>query len=170
MVCLMTSEAENVVEEDLVTCSRCGGEGEETYEEDGRTVTDPCYHCAGLGRVSEETAFADRVAAAASVLAARWVSDYRKACDNDPYGDGFGLLAAENGVSTRDYVQDLKMTKGAEFARELATLSPSLKRALVEELVPEPEPIAVPVTTPLDVAFVNATPNNDNDADEEIPF
>ncbi len=162
-------EAVEVVE-DTVVCGRCGGEGEESYEEDGRPVTDPCYHCAGSGRISVELAFHDRLSAAAGVLADRWVSGLRRPPKGEEDGYDFGLAAAENGMSEGDYARALTWEKADEFMRELEGLSLRLQHVLVDELVPErEEPEAPAATTPTVPALPAALiPGADND--DEIPF
>ncbi len=167
----MTTEAEMMEDsKDLVTCGRCGGEGSETYDEDdgsltGRRVTDPCYHCAGSGKVSSETAFHDRVAAAASVLASRWVRELRKSVENDEFD--FGLCSAENGLSASDYARELVFAKTEEFGRELAGLSHHLQVALVDELVPEDEE---PVAVPSSPATLTVPVFDGGLTDDEVPF
>ncbi len=105
----------------MATCSRCQGEGEESYEEDpGRMVTDVCYHCGGSGQVDEETDFHDRLHAVAATLAYQKESEYRKACDSDPDGDGYELCAAENGYRSYDYFRVRVWERTADIAQELA--------------------------------------------------
>lgn len=104
----------------MAKCSRCQGQGYESYDEDGRMVTDVCYHCGGEGTVDEETDFHDRLQAVAATLAHQKESEYRKACDSDPDGDGYDLCAAENGMRTFDYFRSRVWDRTYEIAQELS--------------------------------------------------
>ncbi len=107
----------------MAKCSRCQGEGRVWEEEEGHPqggVYDVCYHCGGEGTVDEETDFQDRLHAVAATLAYQKESDYRKACDSDPDGDGYDLCAAENGMRTFDYFRVRVGERTDEIARELA--------------------------------------------------
>lgn len=64
----------------METCGRCGGVGQQTWDEDGRRVSDVCYHCGGTGQVDEESARALRLEAVAYKLAVQTVQAMRKAC------------------------------------------------------------------------------------------
>jgi hypothetical protein len=59
-------------------CSECNGSGKKTWEEDGRMVTDACYHCGNTGEVDEETDWHDRLARVAGTIAFLEETDYRK--------------------------------------------------------------------------------------------
>lgn len=104
----------------MAQCSRCQGEGKESYEEDGRMVTDTCYHCGGEGVVDEETDFHDRLHAVANTLAYQQEQEYRRWCESDPDGDGYDLCAAENGYQTYDYFRVRVWERAADIAQELA--------------------------------------------------
>ena len=107
----------------MAKCSRCQGEGEEFTPEDGHPqggVYETCYHCGGEGTVDEETDFHDRLQSVAATLAYAKESEYRKACDSDPDGDGYDLCAAENGLSTFDYFRTRVWNRTYEIAEELA--------------------------------------------------
>lgn len=126
----------------MATCSRCQGEGEESYEEDGRIFTDVCYHCGGEGTVDEETDFHDSLMRVASTLAYQAESDYRRACDSDPDGDGYDLCAAENGMMTFDYFRARVWERTPEFGEKLFAMSRQDQEFLIawNEMEPEPMP------------------------------
>ena len=84
-------------------CSRCCGTGREVYDEDGRMVEDACYHCGETGMIDDETAFVDRLACVATTLAYHYESEYRRAVNSDPDGDGYDLGGYENGLMPHDY-------------------------------------------------------------------
>jgi hypothetical protein len=125
-------------------CSRCQGEGEETYEEDGRIITDVCYHCAGSGKVDDDTAFHDRLYSVASSIAYSQESEYRKACNNDPDGDGYDLGAYENGMMPSDYFRSRVWDRTYDIAEKLSEMSQADQEFLVawneysSEPIPEP--------------------------------
>lgn len=123
-------------------CCRCQGQGKETYDEDGRTVTDVCYHCAGSGKVDEDTDFHDRLHHVASALAYQAESEYRKACDSDPEGDGYNLGAYENGMMPFDYFRCRVLERTPEIAEKLLEMSRSDQEFMIacHEYVPEGKP------------------------------
>lgn len=115
-------------------CSRCQGEGEVWEEEEGHPqggVYDTCYHCGGEGTVDEETDFHDRLHAVAATLAYQKESDYRKACNEDPEGDGYDLGAYENQMMPHDYFRTRVWDRTEEIARELAERSRADQELLV---------------------------------------
>jgi len=107
----------------MAKCSQCQGEGEVWEEEEGHPrggVYDVCYHCGGEGTVDEETDFHDRLKRVATALAVQKETEYRRACDSDPDGDGYDLCAAENGMRTYDYFRTRVWDREYEIAQELA--------------------------------------------------
>lgn len=107
----------------MARCSRCQGEGEVFTEEEGHPqggVYETCYHCGGTKEVDEETDFHDRLHAVAAKLAYLKESEYRKACDSDPEGDGYDLGAYENGMMPFDYFRARIWERTYEIAQELA--------------------------------------------------
>lgn len=106
-------------------CGQCQGEGEVWEDEEGHPqggVFDVCYHCAGSGKVDEETDFHDRLHAVAASLAYQQESDYKKACNEDPDGDGYDLCGAENGLSSYDYFRVRVWERTDRIAQELAAM------------------------------------------------
>lgn len=105
-------------------CIRCYGEGVETFYDggfyDSRLEQHTCYHCNGSGYVDDETNFRDQLFSVASSLAQHYVHSMIQEINNDPEGDGFCLMAAENGLSQSDYTQHLIFIKTDEFMAELA--------------------------------------------------
>lgn len=73
------------------------------WEEDGREVKDPCYHCGNTGIIDDTTYFHDQLGAVAYVLAHMEECDFRKACRDEEHGMDYDLCAAENMISTYDY-------------------------------------------------------------------
>lgn len=106
----------------MPVCRNCNGEGYQEYEEDGREVRDACYHCATTGQVDEDMDFHDRLKAAAETLAYQEESDYRKAVNSDPEGDGYDMGAAENGMSSWDYFRSRVWGRTDELARKFGEL------------------------------------------------
>lgn len=84
-------------------CTRCGGAGYETYEDDGRMVRDACYHCGTSGHIDDDTLFHDKLAGVASAIAIANVSAMRKARNSDEEGEDWDFCAAENMMSGHDY-------------------------------------------------------------------
>jgi hypothetical protein len=156
----------------MAKCSRCQGEGRETYDEDGRTVSDVCYHCAGSGKVDEETDFQDRLGAVASSIAYTMERDYRKACNEDPDGDGYDLGAYENGMMPFDYFRSRVWDRTYEIAEKLSHLTLSEQEFLIawneqepEHVAPAPKPSLPEVAVPLQVANYGPVWTED-----DIPF
>lgn len=96
---------------ETTTCSRCD-DGFVTYEEDGRLMTDSCLHCGETGLVDCETSFHDTLTSACMMLGYLGALAYQVSCDEDPEGDGFGLCAAENGMTVSEYRTVLSMEGG----------------------------------------------------------
>lgn len=86
----------------MVKCSKCDN-GKVTYDEDGRTVTDVCYHCLGSGSIDEDTHFHDRLGNVGKTLAYLAESEYRQWRNEDPEGEGYDFCAAENMMTSYDY-------------------------------------------------------------------
>lgn len=145
-----------------VECGRCCGKGRQEWEEDDRDVSDVCYRCAGTGRISEESAHDLLVQRVAEVLAHNYIEDYRRACNEDPNGDGWALHAAENMMTERDYTVAAKADKAAMFSAELSKLSHTAQRALIETVLPKPVAAKPPAAKPP----APTAPVNDDD----IPF
>jgi hypothetical protein len=113
-------------------CSRCNGQGRESYDEDNRVVTDVCYHCAGSGEVEPEVALQDHLLKVAYALAYQEETKYRKARDNDPEGEGYEFCAAENMLSVNDYFQDRVGERQYKLLTQIQQLDSSIQNALFE--------------------------------------
>lgn len=136
----------------MATCRNCHGEKRVWVEEEGHPqggVYDACYHCGNTGVVDEETDFHDRLLSVAATLAYQQESDYRKACNEDPDGDGYDLHAAENMMHTSDYFRARVYERTYHIAEELAGRSRDEQELLVawNELPPMPLPPKVKVVT-----------------------
>ena len=118
----------------MPVCSRCFGEGFDTYEEDGRMVTDTCYHCGGTGKIDEETHYQDQLTEVATVMAVAHVQEYKKFKDEDPDGEGFEFCAAERMMTSWDYERCLVWDYTDQFAQRLSALPLEQQRAYVEKL------------------------------------
>jgi hypothetical protein len=117
----------------MPVCTRCNGEGYETYDEDGRTVTDACYHCGTTGTVDPEIDFEDKVRRFARSLAYDYITELRKARNEDPEGDGWDLCAAESGLSSYDYFELMVTEREITFAEDLLKLSHTLLDFLMDK-------------------------------------
>jgi len=104
----------------MYTCSKCQGKGHVFYEEDGRTIQDDCYHCACTGKVPEDTHWRDRLKSVAYAIAYTTECEYRKAVNEDPYGDGYDLYAAENMMTSNDYFQSRVDDRMYDYWEQLA--------------------------------------------------
>jgi DnaJ-class molecular chaperone len=115
----------------METCTRCGGEGFEEYEEDGRIVRDACYHCSTTGKIDEETCWNDRLMSVANTLAVQYVNDLRTAYNDDPDGEGWDFRAAEHMMSPWDYYRTCVWKKQDEYCFQLSEMSQSVQEVLV---------------------------------------
>lgn len=151
---------------DTIKCGKCEN-GTQTWDEDGRTVRDICYHCAGTGRIDEELAEHDALNEVAHVLGDAYMQ-WR--CEPSDEEDGWdvGLAAAENMMSVRDYKMSIAYDHAAEFAEEIQKLSPALQRALKCALATKPE--KVPAPTPVVVEPKKPEAEADLSSEDEIPF
>lgn len=119
-------------------------------------MRDSCYHCGETGQVDSETDFHDRLFSVAGTLAYQKESEYRKAANEDPDGDGYDLGGYENGMMPHDYFRTRVWDRQYEIAQELAALPREDQELLVawNELPPEPitkqepEPQAAPIHRP----------------------
>lgn len=100
-------------------CYTCNGDGVEYFYDD-RFEHHICYHCNGSGHVSDETMFHDDLYCVAYSLASQYVHSMIQAANNDPEGDGFALIAAENGLSQSDYTCHLIDIQTEKFGIELS--------------------------------------------------
>lgn len=116
-------------------CVRCDGEGIETFYDgtfyDARLEHHICYHCNGSGRVSDEAMFHDELYCVAYALASQYVHSLIQAANNDPEGDGFALIAAENGLSQSDYTCHLIELQTEKFGIELVNKSLADQQLLI---------------------------------------
>ncbi len=129
-------------------CEKCGGSGSESYEEDGRMVSDTCYRCSGSGKVDDEVNHHTRMEQVAHIVGAAYVQGWRKSCNEDPEGEGWVFRAAENMMSEHDYTLAMTYEKAAEVGEELSKLSHLAQVALIEALLPKPRTVTAPVAPP----------------------
>lgn len=125
---------------DNIKCPKCGGDGATLEEEDGRSVEAACYHCANTGRISDEQNLANRIEALALKVAAQKVDRQRKACDENPDGEGWAFQAAEAGVQVYDYTQSCIIGEFTNVRAALAEFQdnePQVFEALLDLLVPD---------------------------------
>lgn len=104
-------------------CTNCDGFGYQSFHEDDRLVEHPCYHCGTSGKVDEETYHQDQLAKVADEMAYYQVLDYKRAVDNDPEGDGWGLYAAESMMSQSDYFDVCVFRERDRIIEDLTNLS-----------------------------------------------
>ena len=115
----------------MQTCGRCCGEGYETYDEDGRTVRDACYHCGTTGEIDDDLAWHDRLYNVASVIAYQREIEYRAAVNDDPDGDGYDLHAYENMMQPWDYFRTQVWGREPEILDRLHALPINEQKLLV---------------------------------------
>ncbi len=122
------------------TCPKCNGKGYESYYEDGRLVTDPCYHCSTTGEVDSLTYREDRLASVAVRIATQEEEDCRKAINNDPDSEGYSTHAAECWMSEWDYFSMRVYDRQDSVMGELSKLSIEQQDVLIawNEYVCEP--------------------------------
>ena len=113
-------------------CSRCQGQGKESYDDDGRIVTETCWHCAGSGEVEPEVDLQDRLLRVADTLAYQEETEYRKARDNDPEGEGYEFCAAEEMMSVHDYFQGRVSDRKFKLLAQIQQLNSSIQDALLD--------------------------------------
>lgn len=150
----------------MPVCSRCQGQGKESYDEDNRLVTDVCWHCSGSGQVEPEVDLQDRLLRVAHTLASQAETEYRKACDNDPEGEGYEFCAAENMLSAHDYFQERVSDRKFKLFDQISQLDSSIQNALLEwneapKSIPSPNGASAPVVD----ASVTAQFNKDIQSD-----
>lgn len=112
-------------------CRRCNGEGYETYEEDGRMITDSCYHCGETGEVDEDMDWHDRLMNVATTLAVQAETEYRMWRNADPEGEGYDFCAAENGMTGWDYFKCRVWSLTDQYSQRLAEMPLSDQELLV---------------------------------------
>lgn len=104
----------------MATCKRCGGSGNEAIYEDGRRFESACYHCANTGVVSTAEALEYAIESARLEIGMEKAQDERCRINSDPNGDGYGLCAAESGVSVSEYLHSRAWGLAGEVTREEA--------------------------------------------------
>jgi len=102
----------------MVDCSYCGGTGEVSYDENGRRVTDVCYHCSATGLVDEETNLKDEEEAHLLSRAEQMVQEQWDKAQEEPYFDGWGLIAAESMLSEWELFQSMVYDQFDELLKE----------------------------------------------------
>jgi hypothetical protein len=113
-------------------CCRCQGQGKESYDDDGRMVTETCWHCAGSGEVEPEVALQDHLLRVAHALAIQEETEYRKARDNDPEGEGYEFCAAEEMMTVHDYFEGRVSDRKFKLTAQMQQLNSSIQNALFE--------------------------------------
>jgi len=144
-------------------CSQCQGTGRETYDEDGRTVTDACYHCGNTGKVDDDTAFNDRLMSVADTLAYHQEVEHRRWVNSDSDGDGYDLGGYENGLMPHDYFRCNVWDRIPEIGEKLRAMTLQEQELLIawNELPYEPmPPQTAPIHEPLRAVI----------EDDNIPF
>ena len=125
----------------MPTCGQCDGEGRVTYEEDGRQVTDACYHCGTTGQIDEDCLWHDHLMECACVLGHAEENEYRTWRDSDHEGEGYDFCAAEHGLRGHEYFSIRCDDRMYEWAPKLADLSLDAQVFLVswcEDVSPAP--------------------------------
>lgn len=105
-------------------CPYCYGERAWSFEEDGKMVTDVCYHCSGTGTISDELWRTDQISGLADLIAWERVSRWRKE-------EGWEIIASENGMSSFELQQIRTDQEKTKIMAEFAGLSDSLMDSLL---------------------------------------
>lgn len=113
-------------------CCRCQGQGKESYDDDGRMVTETCWHCAGSGEVEPKVALQDHLLRVARALAIQEETEYRKARDNDPEGEGYEFCAAEEMMTVHDYFEGRVLNRQYQFGDQIRNLDPAIQKILLD--------------------------------------
>ncbi len=89
-----------VGEDGKVKCPKCSDGYHETIE-DGRLIpSDACYHCATTGRIELSLFLSDLVKDLAGSMASAEIELRINEINNDPSGEGWAFMAAENMITT----------------------------------------------------------------------
>jgi len=120
--------------EDRYRCVRCEGLGYREDREGDRLVRDPCLHCNGKGCVSYRVASVDRHEALCETIAYARVDAQRKACNENPEGEGWAFHAAENMMHEHEYTQARIWETTGIVQDELKALSYETLNALCDLL------------------------------------
>lgn len=84
-------------------CPQCNGTGYESFWEDDHFFQDACYHCGNTGHLSDEELMHDKLKNVIYSLAQYLADEYINSKDDNPDGEDFVFIAAENGLSYNDY-------------------------------------------------------------------
>jgi len=104
-------------------CNRCNGEGYEFIVEDFREFKEPCYHCGTTGKIDDQVAFHDKIQNVAVSLAKWKVSEYQKAVDSNPDGEGWNFRAAESMMSSRELFESYVYDYAEKYHQQLAEMN-----------------------------------------------
>jgi ribulose bisphosphate carboxylase small subunit len=118
----------------MATCGRCDGTGVEVYDEDDRRIESVCYHCSGSGDIDDSTAFYDSLGSVASLMSQSHVREYIRAVNEDPDGEGFAFMAAEDMMTPWELEQSLVYSYTGEFMERLEELSNEVQKEYVRKM------------------------------------
>lgn len=145
-------------------CIRCSGSGYEAFW-DGVWERDICYHCSGSGRVDDETMWYDRLANVAHSLALDKANLDRDHRNNDPEGEDWDFIAAENMLSGYDYFSLVVEDYKAQYMERLLEMDREKQEVLVAW-----NDIPVTVKKPMDTGVQVHTPYVSASYGDEFPF
>ena len=120
--------------ENMATCGNCCGTGVDVYDEDDRRVEESCYHCGGSGNIDDDTAFYDCLGSVATLMSQIHVREYIKNVNEDPDGEGFTFMAAEDMMSPWEYEQTLVWSHMGEFMERLEKLPIEAQEEYIRKL------------------------------------
>lgn len=127
-------------------CPQCSGDGQVFMDAEamgyGQPGYDACYKCGTAGRIGVVQAFGLRFDALVGDMAANEMNAMRAAANEDPDG-GFDLCAAENGMSTYEYMQGRVYDEMARMRKDLLNLDYVTLRALVDTFAPDKDGVYV---------------------------
>lgn len=112
-------------------CGHCFGEGENEIQEDGHYFFERCLPCGGSGQLDEQAMREDDLSSIASWLAWGEATEYRKAANEDPEGEGWAFAAAENMMTEYEYTQDVYYSKFYRFMQQIGELSGEQQDVLI---------------------------------------
>ena len=125
----------------MAECSYCNGSGIEVYDDEYDSqsqikflVESDCYHCGGTGSIDDDTAFHDCLESVATIMAQAHVDEFKKRVNQDPDGEDFAFMAAENMATPFDFERCLVYSYVGEFMKRLGSVPFETQREYVRKM------------------------------------